>query len=217
MLRAVARARRKIGLTIVEMVVALVVSAILITMIYTIWSSATRTSRGTGAHLSAIQSVLIASHAIRSDLARMLLTPLAGEDQMAADNLRIDPAGVQLQFHMPANLDDERWKVDLVPVVYFLRPVEGRKSAFQLMQRHGEQERAITGCLLGGIHFQYLAKGQVAPHRAYLQVTLEGIDQPEPRARFPASLLIPLTQTLPPAAFAVDPAGFRGVYPGAGS
>lgn len=217
MLRCVIRRHVSRGLTIVEMIVALVVAAILITMIYTIWSSATRTSRGTGAHLGAIQSVLIASQAIRSDLAKMFFTPLAGENQAAADNIRIDPAGVQLQFHVPSNLDSQAWKLDLMPVVYFLRPIDGEKSAFQLMKRDPSGDRPIAGCLLGGIHFQYLPKGEVAPYRAYLQVTLEGIDHPQPRARFPASLLIPLTQTLPPAAFAVDPSGFRGVYPGQGS
>lgn len=201
------------GLTVVELAVSLLVAAILITLVYTVWSGATRTSRVTGAHMGAMRSVLLASHALRTDLARMMFTPLSSGDQMAQGNLRIDSDGYQLQFHVPRDVDLSTWDMALIPVSFHLRPGPGATGAYQLIRKDPDGERPIIGCLLGGIHFRFLPRGTASPHRAFLQVTIEGIDQAKPKARFPASLLIPVSVALPPAAYPVDASGVPQPWP----
>lgn len=200
-------------MTVIELAVSLLVAAILVTLVYTVWSSAARSSRVTGAHLAAMRSVLIASHTLRTDISKMMFTPLTAGGEMAQGNLRIDSDGHQLQFHIPRNVDIQSWTMALIPVNFYLRPITGVTGAFQLMRKDPDGERAIIGCLLGGIHFQFLPRGAASPHRAFLQVTLEGIDQAKPRARFPASLLIPVNIALPPAAYPVDTSGFGQAWP----
>jgi len=205
--------RRSTGFTLVEVAVSSVIVALIFGAVWSIWVGVSLSSHITGAHLEALQSVMIASQALRNDLDVMYYSNLMKDGKAQGGNLSIDGEGTRLSFHVPRNLDSMSWRVDLVPVSYYLRPTPQARESYELIREVPGEQRALAGCVLGGINFSVIPPGGLVPYRMFLQVTLEGLDRPDDRARFPSSFLIPIHRKLPPAAYLVDPSGVRVPYP----
>ena len=174
------------GFTVIEISIALLLAALLIGLLVSLHSGASASTSQSIEYSDALQSVLIASEHLRSDLARLMLEK-PSEDLGFLDDYTV------LCFRASRRVPDDPWTLLKDPIIYRLQPIPGSKMANWLIKEDsGKDPERIPGCLLAEMRFRVVAPEDARTTTPFLEVLLVGLGSTTGGPRYTVSLLIPL-------------------------
>lgn len=198
--------RRSRAFTLVEVLIGVGLLVLVMGLVWAFFFGGAQQTKGSQESSDAVQSVMIASEWIRSDVARMRLVDPSKD--LAIFNPGTDlGVGRGLSLRVPRELTPDFWYYTWDPVTYQLDPIMGTENMvprpYQLVRIDDKGRKALANCYLADMLVNVVDVGAVSEMQAYLEITLVGLGAPGSKAMYTQSQLLPLTLWAPPIKYEV--------------
>jgi hypothetical protein len=188
--------RRARGLTVVELMLAAMVMALVVGLTYTLYVNGAARSERTAESADALKSVLIAAEHLRSDLSRAVV-------EEPENDLAVGEDGRSFVLRLTRAVDGDPWTLLRDPVAYYLEKLPGTTMHRLVREEAGRAPERVLGSLLADMTARILWPDERNPLGVYLEVTLVGAGSPAATERHRSTVLIPLHALQIPETYAL--------------
>jgi type II secretory pathway pseudopilin PulG len=179
------------GSGFLEVIVGVALFALIVTALQGIFGGSQRATDKVSLSSEAMRSALTVTEFLRYDTGRILLR--AGEDLNVGDD------GHRLDLTISGPSDPDLTKFNPVKLSYYLSQPVGRKGARRLIREDQSGPRFLESCYVKDFSCRLSQPSDASSGvRAFLEVTLVGIDGPDVRASYVTSCALPLRMASEP-------------------
>lgn len=185
------------GFTVLEILIAIALLSVIVTIVVQLQGGAGRMSKKTGDVTESMRSVLLATEFLRLDLGR---TMVLDEET----RITVEDDGRKLNLSISDRPDADLSKLPTVRITYSVEPLPGAPHVLRLLRRGPGAFNEIKDCYLHEFKATYVPLGEISSYQAYVEIVMVGVAAPRiPEGGAPAPTPTPAgaAPALPPDAF----------------